>query len=248
MNRFSEILRRTAQKLDLPQPVRSRVLLELAGDLEALYDLYVRRGLDDSEAARRVEEKFAVSDDVLVQLTRLHRSALRRWLDRLSEQAQTRWERSILAAVILFVVVVTGPRLVTTTFIRDASGWIWVVTAIALAALALAMAKIYQLFIKGDHRPAHLRNGLPALLFLGCASSFTGLFGLVAGLYRDLARMAASPDPVPVPMLNWLLGSVATMTASLMVSVLCAVSWFFLMSKVKRIEQAEAALLLEARS
>jgi hypothetical protein len=248
MNRFAEILRRTAQKLDLPQPARSRVLLELAGDLEALYDLYVQRGLDDSEAVRRVEEKFAVSDDVLVQLTRLHRLALRRWLDRLSEQAQTRWERSILAALILFLAVVTGPRLVTATFIRDASGWIWVVAGIALMALALAVAKTYQLFLKGDHRPAQLRSGLPALLFLGCASSFTGLFGLVAGLYRDLARMAAGTEQVPVPMMDWLLGSIATMTASLMVAVLCAVIWFFLMSKVKRIEQAEAALLLEARS
>jgi hypothetical protein len=246
MTRFKELLGRTAQKLDLPQPARSRVLLELAGDLEALFDLYVRRGVDETEAARRVEEKFAVSDDVLEQLTRLHRFALRRWLDRLSEQAQTRWERSILAALILFVIVVTGPKLMTTTFIRDASGWIWVVAAIALMALALAAAKTYQLFLKGDHRPGHLRTGLPAIIFLGCASLFTGFFGLVLGLYRDLARMAAGMGPLPAPMLDWLLGSIATMTASLMVAVLCAVVWFFLMSKVKRIEQAEAALLLEA--
>ena len=139
MSRFAPLLRRTGQRLEIPQPARSRVLLELAGDLEDLYDLYLQRGLDEVEAARRVEEKFAVSDDVLIQLTRLHQSALRRWLDRLSEQAQTRWERSILAAVIQFVVVVTGPKLVTITFDRDASGWIWGVAIIGVIALALGL-------------------------------------------------------------------------------------------------------------
>jgi hypothetical protein len=248
MSRFAELLSRTGRKLDIPQPGRSRVLLELAGDLEDLYDLYRRRGLGEAQAVRKVEEKFAVSDDVLAQLVRLHRSAFRRWMDRFSEQAQTRWERAILVALILFVAAVSGPQLLTTAFFREASSYIWVVAAITLAAAALALGKVYQLVVKKDHRVDHLRTGLPSLLLLGCASLFTGVFGLMAQIHTAMARIGGGAEQAQVPLAELLLGSSATMIASLLVAVFIAVVWFFLISKVKRIEQAEAALLLEVPS
>ena len=57
MSRFAELLGRTAARLDIPQPARSRVLLELAGDLDALYEHYRGLGLEEDEASRRVAER-----------------------------------------------------------------------------------------------------------------------------------------------------------------------------------------------
>jgi hypothetical protein len=248
MSRFTGLLTRAAGKLEIPQPARSRVLLELAGDLNDLYEHYRGEGLDEAEAARKVEERFEVSDEVLSQLVRLHHSAFRRWIDRFSEQAQARWERTVLAAVVLFVAVVSATQLVSSAFFREASGFVWVVAAIAVVAIALSLAKSYQLFVKKDHRPDQLRRGLPALLFLGCASCFTGIFGSVAGMYVTMARIAAGSERPGEQSIDGLLGSSATMIASFLVGLLCALIWFLLMSKVRRIELAEAALLLEAPS
>jgi hypothetical protein len=248
MSRFASLIRRTGEKLDVPQPARARVLLELAADLEDLYGLYRERGLDDSAAVRKVEEKFDVSDDALSQLVKLHRSVFRRWADRFSEQAQTLWERLLLVVIVIFIAVSIGPAFVSSTFFRDASAFIWVVTAIALIAVAFALAKSYQLYIKKDHGVRRLRTGLPSLLMLGCASIFTGWFGFIAGMYHAMSGIAGGVERPDLCIMNWLLGSVATMIASLMVAILTALLWFLLIGKVRRIERAEAALLLEYSS
>ena len=65
MSRFTGLLKRTAARLDLPQPTKSHVLLEMAADLEDLFAAYRERGFGEEEAARRVEEKFDASDDAL---------------------------------------------------------------------------------------------------------------------------------------------------------------------------------------
>ena len=45
MTDFTAALRRIDSRLHLPQPARSRVILELAGDLEELYRHYRATGL-----------------------------------------------------------------------------------------------------------------------------------------------------------------------------------------------------------
>ena len=43
------------------------------------------------------------------------------------------------------------------------------VRGVEAAALAMTLAKIYQLYIKKDHHVRRLRSGLPTLLFLALA-------------------------------------------------------------------------------
>jgi hypothetical protein len=50
MTRFSEILRSTAVRLDLPQPSKSNILLELAADLEDLFQHYREQGHDEEDS------------------------------------------------------------------------------------------------------------------------------------------------------------------------------------------------------
>lgn len=142
MNRFSEILRQTSERLDLPQPEKSRILLEIASDLEDLYGLYRGQGLEEREAVRRAEEKLAVSDEALAELARIHESPFRRFLGRISEQAQTRWERVLLTALVVFIALFAGRELLSTELYHRASRFVWPVLGSAFAA-ALAAAILW---------------------------------------------------------------------------------------------------------
>jgi hypothetical protein len=245
MSRFTGLLKRTAARLDLPQPVKSHVLLEMAADLEDMFAAYRERGLDEEEAARRVEEKFDASDDALTELACLHRSALRRGMDRFSDQARTGWERLVLVLIVLFVVATTGGMLTSGSFFADASVFVWPGAIIGLVAFAIFLAKAHQLFIKKEPGLRSLRRGLPSPLLLACASLFNGVFGFFLGMQLSMFHMAADRKSAGIHFMSWLLGSSATMILSLLVAILAALFWFVLMNKVKRIESAKAALLLE---
>lgn len=246
MSRFSGVIRSTAAKLDLPQPAKSHVLLEMAADLEDLYAAYRQRGLDEDEAERKVAERFAASDDALLELTQVHRSVFRRWMDRFSAQAQTVWERIMLAVILLFVVAITGRPLISTEFFRNANGFVWSAISIFMLAAGIFVARAYQLYVKRDHRVRGLRRWLSTLLMLACAGLFNGVFGFFLTLQLTMMRIAANIDRAGVYFINWLVGSTATMVLSLLVAVLGALFWFVLMNKVRSIELAEAAQMLEA--
>jgi uncharacterized membrane protein len=246
VNRFSAILRRTAARLDLPQPTRSQVLLEMAADLEDLFDAYRQRGFSEDEAERRVTERFDASDDALSELARLHRSAFRRFMDRFSAQAQTLWERVMLGVILLFVAVMTGRSLASTTFFGNASVFVWPAIVVGVAAVGIFLGKTYQLYIKKDHRIRGLRRWLPTLLMLTCAALFNGVFGYFLTLQLTMTRIAGEYEKFGIYFERWLVGGTATMILSLLVAILAALFWFVLMNKVRRIELAEAALMLEA--
>jgi hypothetical protein len=53
MTRFSDTLRALNERLDLPQPVRSRILLEIAGDLEDLEQHFLDSGLSQKRRTGR---------------------------------------------------------------------------------------------------------------------------------------------------------------------------------------------------
>jgi hypothetical protein len=245
MSRFSRVLLRTAARLDLPQPIKSQVLLEMAADLEDMFSAYRERGLSEAEAELRVTERFDASDDALRDLTRLHSSAFRCWMDRFSAQARTLWERVLLVVILLFVAMITGRLLFSTAFFRDASGFVWPAILIGIAAVGIFLAKVYQLYIKKDHRVRGLRRWLPTLLMLACAAPTCGLFGYFLTLYLTMTRIAEDVEMAGPHFAGWLVGSTATMIVSLLVAILVALFWFLLVNKVARIELAEAALILE---
>lgn len=50
MDRFAAALRRVAGELDLPRAARDPLLLEMAADLEAVFEHHMARGLGTEEA------------------------------------------------------------------------------------------------------------------------------------------------------------------------------------------------------
>jgi hypothetical protein len=245
MTRFADILKSTSERLDLPQPTKSNVLLELAADLEDLFTLYREQGHDEAESARMVEERFKVSDDVLVQLVRVHRSGFQRWIERFSDRTRTIWERALLLLIVLFSLGAAGMQLAGTTLIRDTSRFIWPLVFLAALALAVTLAKIYKLYIKKDHHVRRLRDGLPALLFLALASLFVGWFGVIWDLYAAMSVAVTSNVHPAIPFSQWIFESTATMIVAVFIAIITALAWFLILNKVLRVERAEASLLLE---
>jgi hypothetical protein len=152
----------------------------------------------------------------------------------------------MLVLILIFVAVMTGGPLLSTSFFRDANEFVWPALLIGVAAVGIFLAKAYQLYVKRDHRVRGLRRWLPTLLMLTCASLANGVLGYFLTLHLTMARIAGEFEKGGIYLLDWLVGSTATMILSLLVAILAALLWFLLMDKVKRIELAEAALMLEA--
>lgn len=244
MNRFAPLLKSINEKLDLPQPRKSRILLEIAADLEDLFNAYRTKGFSETEAMRKAEEKFAVSDDALSQLIHIHESALRRFMDKLSEQAKTRWERVLLIVILLFIAAFGAKQSLTVEFFLQASKFIWLALGIALSAAILSIVKFYNIYLEKDHRITKLRAGLPALLFLAGASLVIGVYGLFIELYLSACKIIDHAEKTFFFTIEWLVKSSSLIVFSLLVAIFAALIWFIFYNKVKKIEQAEVAFLL----
>lgn len=244
MNRFTPLLKNINEKLDLPQPRKSRILLEIAADLEDLFNLYRAKGFSESEAMATAEEKFAVSDEAIAQLVQIHESAFRRFMDKLSEQAKTRWERIGFLLILLLIVAFSSKQILTFQFFTSASKFIWVVCGCSFGVIILSIAKFYSLYIKRDYHVNSLRNKLPGLLFFASGSLLIGAYGFFIELYFLANKIIIHPERSFFFTIDWLAKSCALIVFSLLVALFTVLIWFVFYNKVKKIEQAEVAFLL----
>jgi hypothetical protein len=197
------------------------------------------------QARQEALERCDLSDDAVAELARVHSPVYRRFLDRLSAQARTRWERSMLALACLVVVLTTG-RAVTSVEILRAGGLVaWLATVVAVAALVFAATRSYAAFVAQDHDPVRLRRGLVVLPAAVAYNLLLAAVGVWGGFYRVAWRFADTPETGLVLLTRWLHASTAATSVCLLTAVLVGVLWYVVESKVTRIEQAEAAILLE---
>ncbi len=238
MTRFRETLKLASDRLDLPQPTKSRILLEIASDLDAAYEHFRAQGLEEEEAVRKTTERFQLSDEVLAQLAQIHRTPFRRLLDRLSTSAQSRWERLMLLLLLLFIAGMAGRHLQVSLLASHVSPFVWPALGLALVALGLGLHKGYVLFLKKDHNLRHLRSGLHPLLALAGVDLGIGAYGWVFELHAAAGRVARGAEPL-VCTLDWLLRTSGLMLICLPAALGTALAWFALTSKAGAIERAE---------
>lgn len=262
MRRFEDILTVINERLDIPQPAKSRIVLEIASDMEGAYYHYMDQGMEEEEAVRKAREMFAVDDTALQQLVRIHQAPIRRWLDSLSNQAQLRWERFLLLAVLLTVMAVSVPVITTTAFLQETSGYVWPVLVMGLAGLIIGIDKAISLFIFKDHRMERLRSKLIWLPLLAGVSLFTGILGYFLEMaqsehmkiltdYKMLIVFEAKEPEMTstlIEVTTWLIRSSSMIVTSMFVAMCLSILWFFLENKVKRIELTEATSLLMGNS
>jgi hypothetical protein len=244
MTRFRDALQHAHARLQLPQPTKSRILLEMAADLEDAYASFRAEGATEEEAIGRAVERFSVSDEALARLTELHASACRRFLDRLSARGQARSERAGLVLLLIFVALVGGRSLRAGEIVPDAGWLLWPLVGAWLAALAVALQRVYVLFIKKDHDVRRVRRGLSALLGLAGLHVLWAVWGSLLELQRAALAVTGDAARIGPRVVGWLIESSALMVLGLTGAILIALVWFALHRKASAVEQAEVAYLL----
>jgi hypothetical protein len=246
VRRFVPALQRISSELELPDSLRARILLEMAGDLEALYEHYRGRGFEDDEAARLTEERLLASPEALQNLILVHTTVYQRWLSRAAERA--RWGFDLL----LFVLGVVPMLALSVGLLAGRVGGmlsepgVWPMLLVGACVIGLAGWKAYQLFLAGDHATAALHRGMPTLLFLAVAGPAVGGAAFLIHLYGlSMAIMGrqASADAL-YGAAETLEQGATHLSMGLLVGIGAGLVWFVLARRVSALEQARSAALL----
>lgn len=243
MSRFNLFLHRTDERLALPKATRSQILVEVASDLEDLFQHYLKQGLSEEEAAARAEEMVDLSDEALTELVRIH-SRTRGWADRLVRRAQSFWERIAMVLIVLFCVA-GGILDSNRRPLADLTGF---ALLIVLILLAIAVSFVVQMTrpVNGQSPRRH-RDSLATPLFLGAASLVLGFAGAGIELYRTLMLMAVEPERAGTLFGQAVLASMSNLAISLVVALCAGLTWFVLAGRVARMEDDLARTILEVK-
>ncbi len=245
--RLRHALEQAEARLAIPQPARTRVLLELHADLEDLFALYREQGLPVEAAEERALVSLDLSPTALAGLAAVHANPVRRMLDRLSAQARGRIERAALALVMLSAAGLLLPLVLGGRIFLDAGPLLWPALALCLAALAAGAIKLYQLHIVQDHTPRRVRRHLHTPLALAATQVGCGFAGMYGHFLAAWLRSRSAPGETTLHLTRALLASAGLLSLALLGALISAVIWFLAANKAAAIERHEAALRFPGR-
>lgn len=230
MERFSRALREVDRELEVREPERSRILLELAVDLEEMFREYRSRGVPEEEALRRAEAWLVPDAASAAALRRLHSPLAGRLLSSLSEVARSRVESAAL--VLLSAAAVAGGL-----WMAASAPGLWPPGPAAVAVLALAGAgaavagrHALDLFL-GGAGDRGMSGRLPGLLALSGGAAVTGLLGGAVHLHRTLGSPPAGAGAASGPLFEGIGAAAGTATLGLAVGLALALAWFWLVAR-----------------
>jgi len=253
MKHFTQFLNNLNDKIDLPQPLKSRIILEIAADLNDTYKYYLNSGLPDSEAVKKAKEKFEITDSIIADLSRLHTNLFRQWLEKTIGKTQDIWERILFFLLFAFLILATIFSVLTTPFLSKSSVFAYPLVLFFVAVVLTWSAKFYQLYIKKDHNIKHLNSGIFLFKLFGIAILFSGFAGYFVELYFSggeamimgpLFIILISDAHTLSLTLEFLIKSSSLMMICMMAILISGLLWFSLMQKIHAIEKAEAEILL----
>ncbi|MBN1542893.1 hypothetical protein JW992_12170 [candidate division KSB1 bacterium] len=247
-NRFTPLLRQFDRELDLPQPIKSRILIEIADDLDDLYTHFRQQGLSEQVAYARTQERLSPTLEILQQLRDIHQSPVQRFFDRIPRSLLSRWERACVLVILLLTVSLSIQQIESTSFFHQASEFIWPVMLAAISGFVLLLIKTYQILLKKEHSPHRIRSGVPMLLLSAGAVPLLSLLGVWVEFHRALLNLARDPHSGYLAVLNALLESSALMVAGLNLFLVLSILTFALLWRIGSIEEANANQLLDPSS
>ncbi len=246
MTRFADLLKRTGERLRIPEPSRTRILLEMAADLEDSYQHYLNQGCDDAEATRRAEEAFGTSEEALRLLARVHQPVVGTAADRLSRQIGTLWSKILMVALLAFEILVGVRVFSDRTFFVYPSPFLWPIAALALAAFLFTIWKLMQIFSRSGADVRRLRTGLAIPLFFAGASLAVAGLGFLYHLQRFFRlNSQGAPETLFMNFAGWMASISSLMTVGLLTAILAGLVWFVLSGLVTRSEVREIESLLQ---
>jgi len=246
MSEFSSRIRQVSERLPIPEPTRSRILLEIATDMEDLFQHYRSQGTAAEEARLAVEEHFDLSEEALQELVRVHTSPLQRSLEGLSVQIRTPWERGVLALVAVIVILGLVPHLLQAPLYRAASPLAFGLLGVLAWAVGTALWRGVALFRPGSQggRAPVSRRGIKSLPLLALLLLGLGFAGVWVELYRAALVIRGSPDMALPQLVYWLYLASATLVVAISGALLTGLLWYFLETRAAHLEQRAASTLL----
>lgn len=245
MSAFGSELHELAGRLSLPQPIRSRVLLELVADLQDLEASLRANGASAQEAHRRAVETLVPTADVLSELEGLHRPLYQRLVDRFSDPARHRVERAILVLVGGGLFLLWASWLGRESVFTDSSAFLWPLLALGLAMAVAGAWKGFELFVRKDHRSGRLRRGIWILPAVAVAAVVIGLGGVAFEFHSLAGRLAADGSREGVELLRWVRRDAAMLSIGLLVSSMAVLLWLAISAGLARVDQLEADLIAD---
>jgi hypothetical protein len=245
VSRFTATLSQTSRRLNLPQHITSRVVLELAADLEDLFEHYSAQGLSEEEATACALEAAELSDEAIARLVEVYASPAGRLVEQLEERTRRTWERLMLLLTALFVVILIGREMLTSGFFSGASSFLWPVAVASAAGVVLMIWKVYELFFVRRYDLRRLRSGLPSILGLAALSLLLALFGVLVEMHNAALSVESSARSLAEQSVFCLARIAPLIIFSLTSAVVLAVAWFVLSSRACRIEHSRATELLD---
>lgn len=247
MKRFVRVLSEAQERLRVPEPSRTQVLLEMASDLEDSYQFHLSQGCDEAEAAQRAEEAFGTSDEALKHLSRIHETSLGGMQNRLSGQVGRPWEKVLLLAIVAFEIFAAVKIVSHKAFFMFLSPFLWPIAGLTLAALVLTAWKLYQIFFRKDPDVRQIREGLGALLFFAGASVAVTGCGFLFHIQRFFRlNYEMAPESLFMNFAGWMATISFMMILGLLLAMLTALIWFVLINLATRSERREVEALLKA--
>ena len=142
--------------------------------------------------------------------------------------------------------------------VEQASPFVWIIIILAITASAVFVQKIYQIYIKKDHRLSTVKKRVSSLLFISGISLIFCMWGYYWQLYQFkdyghiletkmiyLIHMTDSTYPMVFrELINWMIESSTFVMISMIAAIIFALMWYVLMIKISKIEEAEADVLL----
>lgn len=246
MSGFDRELCELAERLAMPQPVRSRILIELAADLEDLERSLRRRGASAEEARRRALATLLPRAEALAALERLHRPLYRRLVDRFSDPVRGRLERTLLVLFVAGLSALALAWLGRVELLADPSPFVWPLLALGFGAAGVAAWKGFELFVKKAHEPERRRRGLWILPAAAVAGLVIGFGGAAFDLYALAGRLETDLSRQGVELIRWLRRDAATLAIGLLVSSISGLLWLVIAAGVARVDAWEAELPIGA--
>lgn len=229
MDRFKPALRKAARELDLPRTARAPILIEMAADLEALFEHHRRNGASEEEAARRAEQAVLGSAEMIRRLGRLHRGTWRSWSEDIGARLSSGVDLLLMAAAVAPMLIVAAAMAALTLFDQPSSAFTWGGIAFALMIIALVAAEVIRLL---GHRPIRSRR-LSVILVLSVLAPTFGVLAVTLGIHDTLSGLSTATSDVGshVALAAVLAREGAGLLVGLLVGIAGALSWFILMSR-----------------
>ena len=238
---FLPDLRELEKSLPVPIPDRVRILSELEFDLEELWGRLLAQGLEAEEAKARALEALAPDPGTIRQLGWLHAPIYRRVTLNMRDDRLRIVERSALAAATGGILLLQTLTLLRADLLRNPSPFLFPVLGLGALLVACVLAKVFELWIKGDHRNA--RGGLGLIL---------GLSGIVlgaafGGTLVDLVRLAGILERAPemagrvIPL--WMVRESTLLSVAILLALFGGLVWFVLTQWLTLVASARQEVL-----